>query len=664
MFPRFACTRFHFAGAVSATVPLALTVFAATAAAQVSDPTNFKVTTGTVLTEWDLNSMGDFVPGALTVDDRSSSKKSKVWFVTRGGTVRLYRLTPGLNMKKDGASATSWDLNALLTGGVRLRHSDDGRFAFVNVTTTDFVNEALVAIDTKDNSRITWADRPISDQMSDVTVDTRDGGWNVFTAAPAYCSPTSVSACDTGDFAQPGVVQRLRPGVPQLMNGQWVVPAEVTRFNVGFGVGTCLDAPSDGSPCIPGITVDRRRGHPIFVAEPDFGPNGAIGEIDPTPVRCPVLSGYSTCAKVRHWPLPAGAGAPRQIRVDDMGRLWGITSLGTLFSLEIMRNSDKAIVTVHDPVGPGVEFLFAVAPAGGVVGYTDTDNNKVSLLFPQMNGQPVTATTTIVPVMKKTIFGSRESITPVTQPIYPRVAVAGGQDYDKSGDGSYTETFISSAVMQSGTGSPAPSTSPTGMEADGNCRTGGFFYGVGLSGGMNRIGHLEVRIDKHRQLEWRKGDNDRDHDGIDDQNDDDVDGDAIANAFDTDNDNDGVPDVLDKDKNGDGIDDDYQTPGNHETERQDNGQMVPGDFREYEVSYDPHTVLLTAIVEADTLTAPLSVQIIDASGNVVLSAPTTLGKAIVTSTPTLPGLYTVRVMNAGATAIGYKTKLITSQVPY
>jgi len=92
--------------------------------------------------------------------------------------------------------------------------------------------------------------------------------------------------------------------------------------------------------------------------------------------------------------------------------------------------------------------------------------------------------------------------------------------------------------------------------------------------------------------------------------------------------------------------------------------MVPGDFREYEVSYDPHTVLLTAIVEADTLTAPLSVQIIDASGNVVLSAPTTLGKAIVTSTLTLPGLYTVRVMNAGVTAIGYKTKLITSQVPY
>src|SRR3982750_3375114 len=146
MFPRSVCTRFLFAGAVCATVPLALTVFAATAAAQGSDATNFKVTTGTVLTEWDLDSTGDFVPGALTVDDRSSSKNSKVWFVTRGGSVRLYRLTPGLNMTKDGASATSWDLNALMTGGVRLRHSDDGPFAFGNVTTTDLANQALVAV--------------------------------------------------------------------------------------------------------------------------------------------------------------------------------------------------------------------------------------------------------------------------------------------------------------------------------------------------------------------------------------------------------------------------------------------------------------------------------------------------------------------------------------
>jgi hypothetical protein len=642
------------AGALALAIPAAAQTATSSTPATPTTPT---ATSGHVLVEWDLMSLGgDFLPGALTVDDRSSSRNSKVWFVTRAsGTTgpRLYRLSPGLNMKKDSAAAKSWDLGAILTGGLKLRHSDDGRFAFVNVTTAD-VNGALVAIDTGDDSRITWTDRPFFDQMSDVAVDTRGGGIAVFTAAPFY---------DAADTVSNGVVQQLKPGYPQFLNGQWVVPAEVTRYPVGNGAGTCVDGPSPGSPCIPGITVDRRRGRPIFFSEPTFAPNGAIGEIDPTPVRCPT-DPYATCARVRHWPLPTGTGAPRQIRADELGRIWGITSTGTLFSLEILRNCDRAIVTRHDPIGPGPEFLFAVAPAGGVIGFTDTDNNKVSMIFPEKTNQPITATTTFVKPVKKTIYGKRECVYPTQQPIYPRIAVANGLTYRNAGDGTYRETYIDTGVFQSGTGSPAASMSPTGMEPDGNWRTGAFFYGVGVSGGTNRIGHIEFKIDKHRDVECRKGDRDRDHDGIDDQNDDDVDGDGIPNALDNDNDNDGIPDALDSDANGDGIEDVYQSPAHRESKRSDSGQMAAGEAREYEMEYDAHSVLMTAIVEASDLTAPLSIQIVDDNGVVLLTTPPALGKVVATATPLLAGVYTVRVINGGTAPVNYKTTLVGRQIPY
>jgi hypothetical protein len=647
----------------SATATLAVVAMACAEPAWAQLPVPSTPTTVTTdLIEWDITSLGDVTPGSLAVDSKSHND-SRVWFVTRANEPRLYRLTPGRNMKKDHAAAKSWALAAELTGGVRLRHSDDGRFAFINVnkaaitgTPTTPASGALVAIDTKDDSRITWTDRPPFLTISDVSVDTRSGGTTVFTAAPYY---------DAADFpgAPDGVVQRLRPLNPEFRNGSWVVPAEVVRYPVGGGAGTCEDFTfSVASPCIPGVAVDRRRGHPIYVSEPQFvfanGSVGAIGEIDPRGVKCP-SDPYKTCVKVRHWPLPAGIGAPRQIRVDDLGRVWGITSTGHLFSVEIDRSYDKAKVTKHDPLGFD-EYLFAVTPDGGIIGFTDTNNNKVSALFPQKAPQPVSPAITYVKPLSKVIYGQRICIGPEYHDVAPATTEALGAKYTNPGDGTYVETDVSTGVIRSN--ASAPSMFPTGIESDGKWKTGAFFYGVAFSDGSNRIGHLALRINRHEDAECKRGDHDVDHDGIDDEDDNDIDGDGVANAFDPDDDNDGILDHLDQDKNEDGIEDEHQSRGHREHKRSDKGRMEAGETREYEMTYDAQSVALIAIVEAAELTAPLVVEIVDDAGTILLTAPAVLGKAIVTATPSAAGVYTVRIKNTGSGAVNYKTTVLGKQL--
>jgi hypothetical protein len=246
--------------------------------------------------------------------------------------------------------------------------------------------------------------------------------------------------------------------------------------------------------------------------------------------------------------------------------------------------------------------------------------------------------------------------------VEPRTATAMGVSYTNAGDGTYIETDVSTG--ESTSGSPTASMNPTGMAPDGNWKSGAFFYGVAFSNGTNRIGHLAVNIDKNREMEHRRGDHDRDHDGIDDDKDDDADGDGIANSADTDGDNDGTPDAMEHDKNGDGIDDQYQAPGSREEQRTDRGTMAPGESRTYTMDYDQHNTLMLAVVEASELATPLAIDILDPTGLVIVSTPAVIGKAVATATPLLPGLYTVRVRNAGLTPATYKTTLIERQISY
>jgi hypothetical protein len=610
----------------------------------------------TKLTEWDIENIDDFASGAVVVDDRSSSRHSKVWFVTRNGSTRVYRFTPGRGFRKDAAEAKSWDLGQNQTGGVRLRHSDDGRFVFIN-TNQQPVAGALVAVDTVENKRITWVDRPLSEQMSDVSVDTRGGAYNVFTAAPSYTD-------DDGSVDGPGgVVQRLRPLQPKLVGSTWVVPAEVTRWVVGGGAGSCLDTGA-GAPCIPGVVVDRRHGHSIYVSEPDFvfknsygtiTSVGAIGEIDPRPVKCSATDLSAKCVKVRHWPLPAGTTSPRQILVDDTGRLWGVMSSGTLFSLDVERSSNKGTITRHDPDALVEEDLFAVAPDGGTVGFTDTNNHKVSVLFPNRVKQTVYPVVKLVEAKTRYLDGTRVTVYPESHMVTPRTTTAMGFKYTKPGDGTYVETNVNTGFT-SPTGSQVASEGPTGMSPDGVRKTGSFFYGVTLGeldGRSNRIGHLEEPIDPDKETEHRKDDDDYDDDGDYDDRDGDDD-----NDVDDDDDNDCIPDMMDKDHDNDGVENEYDSKSHRENKRTDRGSMGPGEAKGYDMESNSNSVLMIAVVEAADLTTPLSIEFVDPNGVVVLSTPPALGKAVATMTPALPGLYTVRVKNGGLKTTTYKTTLV------
>lgn len=626
----------------------------------------------TRLIEWDLTRQDigfneDVVPGAMTVDDQSSARRSRVWFVTRAGETRVYRLLPGRSIKNDAAQATSWPLGALLTGGVRLRHSGDGRFAFVNATNDDaLLNGALIAVDTVNNTRVTWVDRAQQTHMSDVSVDTRGGGQSVFTAALEYqCNRAIDTQCATGTDGGEGVVQRLRPRQPQFGQTVAVVPADVTRWLVGNGAGTCTDT-GVSAPCIPGIAVDRRRGHPIFFSAPGFpSSGGAIGELDPRPVKCDPYDMLNSCAKVRYWRLPnpnptgvAISGA-RQLLVDDYGKLWGITSSGHLFSLEVSSSSNRAIFTIHNPDGPGLEDLFAVAPDGGTIGFTDSNNNEVSVLFPQKFEIKVDAVPDVAVRVERRLDGQREAAQPAGYAIATRVADAQGLKYTKANDGTYVETNVATGVVQNAGGSDVASEGPTGMQPDGSRKTGSFFYGVTFSGGeTNRIGHFEATVDPEKELEARKDDDDYDDDGNENGDDPDDDDDGYGDAADNDDDNDCVPDAMDNDHDNDGIENEHDTASHRENKRTDRGSMAPGTSKGYEMVWDANSVLILAIIEAADLTTPLSIEIVDPNGAVILSTPPALGKAVASAVPALPGVYTIRAKNGGTQTTTYKTTLI------
>ena len=617
------------------------------------------------LVEWDVEIANDGAggsdaeSGALVVDPQSS-RRSRVLFVTRIGTnARLYRLTPGLNMKKDAAEAKSWDLGSFLTGGIRLRPSSDGP-VFINTLLESLIDGGVVAVDLNSNTRTIWADRPVPPffQTSDVAVDKRGSGFGVFTAAPAY-NPVVLN----GTPLTGGVVQRLRPGKPGAMNpdGTINVPAEVTRWRVGGGAGTCDEGSGSATaPCIPGVAVDRYG--KVFVSEPDFaGGAGAIGELDTTLVACPSTVPANRCSVVRHWPTPALTSGPRELMVDNDGIVWGITTSGEVFSLRIDRYSNKASVTRHNPlIGQGVEYMFAVAPDGGTVGFTDANANKVSLLFPNNNAKPVTAVIEYVPAETGTIVGIRENVSPSIHMVTPTVAKADTFVYSQD-DGSYRETNIATGMTKDMT--PTGSFSPTGMAPDISRRTGSFYYGVGFRDGVSshRVGQLLVNIEPERELRERRDDDDFDHDGIDNGHDNDDDDDGIPDMNDDDDDNDCIPDMMDHDKDNDGIDDDDDTD-DRETVKKDSGTLAPGQVVRYDMESDANSRALIAVVEAADLTVPFVIDIVNPAGVVVLSVPSIGGKAIATATPVLSGFYTVQVRNPGLKSTTYTTKIIGRSV--
>src|SRR6267142_872152 len=209
-------------------------------------------TTGTAqLIEWDLSAIYrdgvDAQPGAVAVEKNGS--RSGLWFVTRGGDVRIIRLQPHKETKVGMAQWASWQLDSLsfTTGGIkRLKSSDDGRIVFVRtLTSIQRVDTGSCSTDALTGAvgceRITYDDStcvpdpttpgvqactPNAAMISDLTLDGRN---NVYTAISANPSDPVNS-----------YIQKLEPAPFFDINSPTNYSAKMTRWQVGGGAGNCV----------------------------------------------------------------------------------------------------------------------------------------------------------------------------------------------------------------------------------------------------------------------------------------------------------------------------------------------------------------------------------------------------------------------------------------
>lgn len=229
-----------------------------------------------------------------------------------------------------------------------------------------------------------------------------------------------------------GYVQRLRP--------VGAADGVMTRWYVGLGVGEVY---------LSGVAVHPSTGR-VYYSEPSMD---RIGELNPS------------TNMVRRWSLTAvGAAVPGQISIDGGGDVWIVAGSGHLVRLRVFTNelTSFAIPTSgSSPVG---------IAAAGPVGFTESGAAKIGVLLP--NGSPVVVTPSVT----------------VHDPEH--FTIAGEVDHPDPASG--TAPAITTAMSATRVGRfieaqlPPGSESPLGID---NMRTlGGFFYTVGSSPTLNRVG--------------------------------------------------------------------------------------------------------------------------------------------------------------------------------
>jgi hypothetical protein len=591
--------------------------------------------------EWDIPSEMDFQPGGMMVDLRGT-EGGNVWFVTRLlPAVYRFDIKPGA--KHQNAVWTSWHLdpaNSGTSGGVRkIKTSNDKRYVFVR-TAVSLQRVDTQTCDSLDSSPTTcelttWLDSMADAQgVSDVAVDDHH---NVFTAI----------AVDPFDPVT-SVLQRLNPSATSL---------NVTRWMVGGGAGWC-NGQLNGFPCVSGIDVHPRHRHLIYYSEP-FGQDGGgnIAELD---------TYYNSVRRWRMSDLGAQVGEaifePRQLHIDNNQTVWVVTGSGHLVSLDPKNNR----MTKHLMPEGAINDPWGLAPDNRRVGYTvpEITKNVIGLLKP--DGDSVCVNPVSAPVEREDLtipkmVGQAERTSGVQPPV-EKVVPARVTHTD---DGTFIEAFI---------GAPAnDSEMPLGITPDQGSRVGTFFYAVGTTSNffVNRIGR--IRFPRHDfndndddhpgKKRHERDDDDGDDDGKRHDEDDDDDDDGTPDDLDGDSDNDGLPDVLDDDDDDDGIENEWDSKHGKEAKSKyvDEDETPGGQHSEQSVTLAPGTLLLVAIAQASDPLVPVSIEIVDAAGQVVATSPQTPGAAVLTWVPTAAGDYTARVKNNGSVPVRLSTSLITRE---
>ena len=591
----------------------------------------------TQVTEWDLPYPTDRRPGAMA-SDLHSNGGNKLWFITRIGlgddTPRVYSLAVGRNFKSDKARWNSWSLFPGFvgpTGGVRkLKPSHDRRFAFVHTP------GGLHKVDTANNTVTFYNDPDSIDMVSDVAVD---GSNRVF-------------------YATAGVINRLNASV-SCAKGAACPVAEVVNWAVGGTVGSCIGGEAT-NPCLAGVAVHPKYQHLVY-----FTDNGAnqIGELDASSKTC---IGTTCTSKVRRWNIPIANG-PRQVNVDDDGIVWIIASDNGTAHLVSLNPKTNKITTHQVPTGIGND-PWGVAPDGGVIGYTDfalnlnpdpdPDLHKVAMLIPRGNGMTVTpeaaqAVRTVEQVIPECADSDfRYGDVPPKRRVVPTIVTP-------NADGIYVEALIDENTEPG----MRRSMFPLGITPDRDRSVGAFYYAVGEAESVDvkRIGH--ARLSREKQ----KGRHDRDDDDIDDDgknsgHDDDDDDDGRMNHEDDDDDNDGDKDDADDDDDNDGIKDVHDTKEHRESQDNYSSQMSAAQSEEFQMTAGAGTLAMIVTAVADNPLAPISLEMRNPAGLLVVSTPPTPGAAAIAVPPSGAGTYTVRVKNAGLNAAGISTSLLTREI--
>lgn len=614
--------------------------------------------------EWDLDTMGDLEPGAITVDvSSSSSDPTRVWFLTRQQNQHLYRLTVGPGQGSQ-AQFRSWMLDASggrFTGGLKkIRPAKDKRFVFVKTV------ETIQQVDTQCTQSGTAAcsaalkvfrerTAPGDESISDLAIDS---GNNVYTTAPF-------------DVQTPeGYVQRLNPKAVPDSAGL----IGVTRWKVGGVLGFCNQAISELGPCLSGIDLDEKNQHLVYFSHQG---RNSIGELN--------TSSTDVTKNVRYWSLDKLASQlgltaaeeqifdPRQLKVVreyDKTVVWVVTGSGHVVRL-IPQSGGYALMSAHR-MPDAIEDPFGVAPDNGTIGYTSVGDSEFGLLEDPLRKDKVGM---LLPEERLVQVPAVIAGAPAAQPkilvtTIPLITNTGFADADKKkvegrvarnrqGD-TFVDAFINRPRQADGS---SPSFRPMGITPDYGSKVGTFFYAVGITSNIavNRIGR--AFLPPARRPKHARDDDDFDGDGKKNKHEDtDDDDDGTPNQMDRDNDNDCRDDALDDDDDdNDGNDDKWDDPRKKETRNSPSHTTPAGGSTVHQMMVPAGATLAVAQVTAADLTTPLRIEIIGPTGLKLAAPLATPGVAVATVIPPEAGTYTVRVTNLGTTAASLTTDLIVQE---
>src|SRR4051812_3938276 len=362
--------------------------------------------------EWDVPAATDVSPGAMVVDTRGEDN-NRVWFVTRAGDERVYRVDVDASLMKNGgkARATAWNLSAdLLAGGLKkLRPSHDRRFVVVRTS------EAIQELDTQACTPTTVGVEIKCDAaLRRWTVDGDTESANGLVSDIAVDDSRRIFSTGIGvlaGFTDGGYVQMLVPTKLAFTSSTSPIKAPAgTAFRWhDIGVNQCGANDNVAGPCNSGIDVRPSNSNLVYVS------NQGANSIDELNL---------TTNTIRRWVMPPPIGPndkpvnePRQLKIDSGEKIWVTTGSGHLVSLRVNggdgcpKGTNR--MTRHAMPGLGAAQATAagwgIAPDSNVVGYTDSNDNKVGMLLPKDGGfcqKPIND----IPADKITLTATAETV--------------------------------------------------------------------------------------------------------------------------------------------------------------------------------------------------------------------------------------------------------------